>query len=215
MARTAVTQSRQTINNLVRNGDFEYAPAFTAATNTGGVWVDGTAAGSTASSSPYGWGTVAILGGSTAEFDSVEKHSGSYSLKCVSPASSSLDVRYGAKGSAASNAPYSIPVSPLTSYTFTCWFKTSVTTPGSGAVGCRVNLVERTGAYGFVVANNVTEIFTTTGWTSYTLTITTSATTAYLLPSVLVGDGTQTRATIAWLDDITLSPTTPITRDVV
>lgn len=67
--------------NLVKNGDFEYAPPFVAATNTtSSVWVDGTAAGS-ASNDVIGWYKITGVGTHAASFDSVVKNSGNYSMK--------------------------------------------------------------------------------------------------------------------------------------
>ena len=56
MPRTALTfPKRKTVENLLTNGDFEYAPPFTAATTSATRFIDGTATGSANNYSPYIW----------------------------------------------------------------------------------------------------------------------------------------------------------------
>lgn len=64
------------------------------------------------------------------------------------------------------------------------------------------------------VNNVVTNVVTSTDWTKYELTFTTGATVRFITPSCLVtgNDGDGTLIMDAWFDNITLYPTTAITR---
>jgi hypothetical protein len=214
MARTNAT--RQSINNLVRNGDFEFAPEFTAATTGNDCWIDGTASGSLINST-YTWAkfTGGTAGSQAARFDSTEAHTSGQSMKISTTAvGSAIAV---SSGLSVSNKSVPISILPSTSYTGTAWIKTTANS-GSATTGAKVRFTERNAANTTSLVNNfVGAITTTTPWTFYTVTFTTSATSYFILPilEVVGNDGTGTLVMDAWFDDITLSPTTPIVRDVV
>jgi hypothetical protein len=201
--------------NLVYNGDFEYAPVVNIPTTTQFRWIDGTAAGNTVPTVIFGWGLEALSGTGSAGFDSSEKYSGSYSMK-LSSAAVSTTVTVSPKANS-SFINSTVPVLPSTSYTVTARIKTNITS-GTATTGAQIKASQLSG-------NNTTEvtgtvvidgIITTQGWTSYTSTFTTSATTRFIKMQLrLVNDGAATLVGDAWFDDITLTKTTPETRTAV
>lgn len=203
---------RKTVENLVANGDFEYAPAFTAATTGSSRWIDGTAAGST-SISQYGWGMIKT-GTVSAQFDTAVKKSGTTSLKLSTASTSSYieaDV-YSVFGTA---KLYLIPALPSTLYTLSFWMKTEYIS-GDSSQGATVGLPEYNGT-GAVVRDNTgvgAVLKTTTDWTYYSYTVTTQSTTRFLnvQPRIFGHTGTATLQMNAWFDDIKLTKTTPDSR---
>lgn len=215
MARTNAT--RQSINNLIRNGDFEFAPEFTAATTTSGKFIDGTALGS-ATNNIYAW---AITGnaGFAASFDATQSHSGATCLKLSTTATGSYVEAYrpDIKGSTAGQYfGKNIPITPSTSYTYSFWMKTNYVSGGATNGACLTLLFSNDVGTGTGATAAVTSpiVKTTTDWTQYTGTFTANAVTNYVQISCRVygHQGTATLIMDAWFDDITLSPTTPITR---
>lgn len=210
------TKIRKQVNgNLVYNGDFEYAPVVNVATTTGSRWIDGTAGGS-ATNSIFGRYLVGA-GTYSGLFDSSTKYSGSYSLKISTLATASQVYVQPTTGTSASLLQqYAIPVLPSTSYTLTYKMKTNYVS-GDSNDGAYGEISEFTGAGGLVLATTGTKVKTTTDWTTYTVTLTTGATTRYavLYQRIFGHTGSATLIMDAWFDDITLTPTTPITRTAV
>lgn len=198
--------------NLVENFDFEVAPTFVAATATRNRWIDGTSGGSTANTT-YKWAlndTNSSSSNVTAQFDTVSPNKGLYSMKlstlgvnrvaCVATAKSN---------SVADVSATSLRINPNTSYTYSVWMKTNYVS-GDSDDGAYVQFTERNAAASSIASTTTTKVKTTTGWTKYTGTFTSSATTVYL-DILLFVRGTTGAATLimdAWFDDIYLAPTT-------
>jgi len=202
---------RKNLNNLIFNGDFEYAPAFTAATTTNAGWIDGTASGSAANAG-YGW-CFAKDQTASAQFDTSEKKSGNYSMKL-----STLAVNSGARANqfrstSALTAEGYMPVLPSTSYTVSGWVKTNLISGSSRGAYIRAQEFNGTSTTA-IVTNETTYIPTTTDWTYYTKTFTTNSDTRFIaVGALIVGTtGTATLIMDAWFDDIVLTKTTPDTR---
>lgn len=200
-------------DNLVYNADFEYAPAFTA-TQTGGGWIDGTLAGS-ATNNNFGWhgngsGTRSI------QFDSSNSHGGTYSLKASTLAAASyVEIRSNKVGSTYNTAPgVGFDMKPSTSYTLSYWMKTNYTS-GSSSHGAYISMLEAQGdGTNTGSAMAPTYVQSTTGWTKYTFTFTTAATTrrGHIEPRIYGHTGSANLIMDAWFDDIVLKPTTAVTR---
>lgn len=205
MARTNAT--RQSINNLVRNGDFEFAPEFTAAQTTMSRYLNGTATGTT-SSTPYGL-YVGGAAGVGVQIDPVTKYSGDNSLKIVLPANKWVEVSIGLTGYGSTLTH--MLVEPDTSYTMSARIKADLSGSSSGA---KIIAYETTGVFGAIKSSGTTAIVTTTDWTLYTTTFTTAATTRFIRICAAASSdtGAATLNGTVWFDNITLSPTTPITR---
>lgn len=215
----SVASARQPISNLVKNYNFENAPPFTAA-QTSGVnrWIDGSAGGLVSDTAyPYGWGTITITNGVSIKYDTSVYYSGTTSMKLSTTATNSAVAVASSKGTSVSDGVLTgIPVTPSTSYTLSFMMKTNYVS-GDATSGAYVDLSERTGGYATVLNTPSTKVKTTTGWTSYSITVTTGATTRFIMPllRVIGNDGTATLIMDAWFDDIVLTPTTPITRTAV
>lgn len=204
---------RRSIANLVYNGDFEYAPAFTAATTTNTRWIDGTAGGSSASQGPYGWRTAINAGTFSAQFDDTVSKNGRYSMKLTTSAGGWTDIVTGYS----TMQPTLIPVLPSTSYTVSGWIKTSYLS-GDGSTGARIFVNTYTGARAYITTPGATTpIKTTTDWTYYSHTFTTSSDARYATVPVSIrgNDGAATLSMTAWFDDIVLTKTTPDARTTV
>lgn len=212
--RSAVTTPRRKVDNLIFNGDFEYAPAFTAATTTSQRWIDGTSGGST-TNNIYGWGTN-LSGTTSVQFDSSEKKFGNNSLKIsLLAAGSYAEVNKYGSNTTQFYKSYLIPALPSTSYTVTWWMKTNYVS-GDASQGATVGLIEFNGAFSATTFNSGSgaTIKTTKDWTQYSFTITTQSTTRFLnvQPRIYGHTGTATLIMDAWFDDIVLTKTTPDTR---
>lgn len=198
--------------NLVYNGDFEYAPPSGAnvATTTNNRWLDGTSGGST-TNALFGWFLNVGAGSAAGLIDSSTPHSGNYSIKSSTTATSSASTVEN-NSATALNA---LPISPSTSYTLTYWMKT-VANSGAATTGAQVVLSERSGSFSGGASTSSTGVTTTTGWTQYQLVWTTASTARYLIVKLNVtgNDGAATLVMDAWFDDITLTPTTNTTRSL-
>lgn len=202
--------------NRVRNGDFEIAPTFTAATNTTARFIDGTAAGSAALLSSYRWGIISGTTANTftAQFDNSEKYAGTYSMKLSTGAvASALEVGPFTAYSVVNLQRCAVPCLGSTAYTCKFWMKTSLTS-GTSNDGAFVNINERTVANGGSVNNYSTKILTTTDWTQYTIQFTTASATRFLVPRMGVAgsSGAATLVMDAWFDNLEIYPTTEATR---
>jgi hypothetical protein len=213
VTRTAITGPyRQPANNLVVNGSFDYAPAFTAATTSSGTWIDGTAAGSSTNDA-YRWryNTFNAATGS-ASLDTTTTHGGVASLKLtqavagvgpIACATSSLNAQVGLNES---TTQYLFPVQPSTSYTLTAWVKTALTSANSKGVD--IHVAHYNGKVFANFSHLAAFIGDTQDWTMQTLTFTTAATASYVAIQVRIEGETGS----AWFDDISLAPTSGITR---
>lgn len=191
--------------NLVYNGDFEYAPPFTAATTANSRFIDGTAGGNSSLDLHFKWRTNGASNNFTAQYDSVEKKSGSYSMKVsLTNAAGYAGITWGNQNTTSTM----IPVLQNTSYTMSGWVKTTGVSPGAA----RIDMIEYDGALGTPAVQSTTAVGGTTDWTFYTKTFTTGSTTRFIQPRAVLGTGAVSSA---WFDDIQLRPTTPVTRGVV
>jgi len=202
--RTANTfPQRKTPDNLLSNGNFEYAPPFTAATTGSGRWIDGTAAGSL-TNSVYKWRLSVGAGTPSAQYDNTVYKNGANSLKVTSGVGGWAEVINGTA------KDFFVPVLPSTSYTLSGWIKTEYIS-GDATVGAQMFAYEYSGAIVGGSLRTTTAIKTTTDWTEYSVTFTTASTTRYLAigNSIKGHNGTATLSMIAWFDDITLTTTAP------
>ena len=208
VTRNALTFARQPVDELVRNGDFEYAPAFTAATTTSGRWIDGTAGGS--STNVYGWYTN-FAGTGAIQFDSTVRDSGSNSLKVSTTAINSIAYALTTEIGLNSGASY-YSLLPSTSYTLTFRMKTSLVS-GTSRVAF-VRHTQYTGAKASSTGTDSTYVNTTTDWTTYTISFTTEATTRFGHTRCYVWgqEGAATLIMDAYFDNISLKLTTPVGR---
>lgn len=193
-------------DKLLQNGDFEFAPAFTAPTTGSSRWIDGTANGST-NISQYGWGMIKT-GTASAQFDTTVKQSGTTSLK-LSTASVSSYIEADVYNTLATGEPksYLIPALQSTSYTLSFYMKTEYIS-GDSSQGATVGLAELNGVLTVIRDNTGTGavLKTTTGWTYYSFSVTTLSTTRFInvQPRIFGHTGAATLQMNAWFDDITL-----------
>lgn len=203
MPRTALTfPKRKTVENLLTNGDFEYAPPFTAATNTAGNWIDGTAAGSS-TNSIYKWSIPAagLAGGGNISFDSTVSKSGTYSLKVSTGTVAGTAVASRTLSSVITKVEADttlMPALPNTSYTLTAFVKTN--NAATNAVYADIRQYDGTLAASTTTPTN--KLSGTNDWTPITVTITTGSSTRYL--GVLLRNAVTGNVSDAWFDDITL-----------
>lgn len=201
-------------DNLVYNGNFEYAPPTNTTLTINARYIDGTSGGSS-TNTLFGWATFNTSGSIQALFDAANSHRGAYGLK-ISTLGSGAQLQVSNMTGTASMPALGIPVLNNTSYTYSFWMKTQLNS-GSALTGAQMFLREYSGA--LVGGNNNTSvgILTTTGWTQYFVTFTTANSTRYVLPklSIVGNDGAGTLIMDAWFDDIVLVPTTNTTRNLV
>lgn len=209
-------QRRATWDNLQRNGDFELSPAFVAPTTSTSVFITGTATGS-ATNDAYTWATNKG-GTATAQFDTAEKYSGSYSMKVSTTATGSFMYARTIAGTATHQKLRlgAINASPSTSYTVEGYIKTNLVS-GSAASGARIALVQYNSAATALTTSMTTAVTTTTEWTRYTFAVTTQATCNFIEVQcrVVGNDGTATLIMDAWFDDVIVRPTTEVVRSSV
>ena len=193
--------------NLVKNGDFEYAPPFTAATNTGSRWIDGTAAGSTTNDT-YRWYFILGVGNVQASFDTTVNHSGNASLKIEATNTTGrgrvLHSPFEATTTPQLIRQYGIPVLPNTTYTFSGWIKTLNVV--SNSIRFQVLEYDSNGTSG-ASSNTSFAPAGTADWTQYTFTFTTASTAAYI--HVKCDMAAAGAAMTAWYDDVTILPVYP------
>lgn len=204
------TKLRKLVNvNLVYNGDFSYAPPFTAAANVPLRWIDGTASGSV-TNKLFGWALQTGGANQTAKY---ETSSGISSILLDGTAASGLDVEVFSDLSPFNTL--SVRCLPNTSYTLTYYLQTNVTSGSSK--GAFATLSERSITGGLNTQTEGTAINTTTGRTAYTITLTTQSTTRFLLIKLGLIQSLSpfTLAMTARFSDVQLRPTTPVTRAVV
>lgn len=189
-------------NSTLYNGGFEVTPAIiTAATNTATRWIDGTAAGSTASRA-LGWATApgAITAPAEAGFDTSIKRSGNASLK-LSTLSAIGSVTAGTYQTLNVQQLQFLPLLPSTTYTLVGYIRTNnVITNGSfidvrefnaaGSAGTTTSTAKLSG--------------TDTSFRVVTSTFTTASTTRF--GCIFLRLNVAGNTSDAWFDDITLVP---------
>lgn len=196
--------------SLIRNWDFELVPTFTAATATAGRWIDGTSGGST-SNDLFAWAVEGInsAGTFTARYDTTVFSGGAASLKISTTAAASAVSASTVRsvGTASLVLTGGIPCLPNTTYTMTYRMKT-LANSGAATTGAYAFLRTYTNAGASLATVEGTKIQTTTDWMDYTITITTGATAAFLVPMLRVvgNDGAGTLIMDAWFDSIVLRP---------
>jgi hypothetical protein len=200
-----------TNHNLVFNGDFEYAPPFSAAQTASSTWIDGTAAGSS-TNDLFGWAPT--KGGTAAvQFDNTVRYSGSYSLKVSTTATASFVEARTLVGTVnmARMQQYGIPVLPSTTYKLSYKMKTNYVS-GDSSDGAGISVLEYTVAASSATTDSTTRVKTTTDWTDYSLNFTTTSTSRYIVVYCLVygHTGTATLIMDAWFDDIVVTPLYPL-----
>lgn len=205
--------------NLIPNGNFELYPPGNVATTTSSRIIDGTAGGSSAAAPnalPLRWIIAGGTGTFSALYDRTIFKTGSASLKLsISAVTSYIEVFQSTifGGSGGYNQK-SIPVLPSTSYTYSFWMKTNYVS-GTATNGAAINFIEsKNDGSDASHQTLVGYVKTTTDWTFYTGTITTTSSTSFILVNPLIY-GHQGAATLimdAWFDEITLKPTTVVTR---
>jgi hypothetical protein len=211
--RTANTfPQRKTPDNLLSNGNFEYAPPFTAATNTTSRWIDGTAGGSGASQSPYTWGLFGASLSTSAQFDTAQTKTGQYSLKLSTLSANRICTVAPQIAVTNQGIP---PALPSTTYSYSFWMKTNKTSGDSA--GAYIDFLERVGSGSAGASHLSTQVNTTTDWTYYSGSFTTTANCRFITPKLFVEGNTGTATLImdAWFDDITLIKVPANARTVV
>jgi hypothetical protein len=206
-ADTVMKPRKNVGGNLIPNGNFEFAPPFTAATAVNNRYIDGTAAGSTTNKVFGPWGTNS--GGTYAiQFDSSTSHSGLYSLKLSTTAINTYSLACNGIATAASALADGASVLPSTSYTLAWWMKTNYVSGSAG--GTNIAILECDGGGNTVTTTrSATQLVTTTAWTAYSLTVITSANTRFIQIEIGVqgNNGAGTLIMDSWFDDIVLLPT--------
>jgi len=211
--RTANTfPQRKTLANLLSNGNFEYAPPFTAVTTTAARFIDGTATGSSNTEYVYKWRNSSIATSTaSASYDSTVYRSGNYSLKLSTTTIGAIAATtYGNLDTVSSIKTSLIPVLPNTTYTISGWAKTN----NAAADSVKISIFEFTGVSTSSNQNSSTNTLTgTNDWTLLTLTFTTAGATRYL--TVAPRNNVAGNISDAWFDDITLTKVPADARTVV
>lgn len=212
--RTANTfPQRKTPDNLLSNGNFEYAPPFTAATTTALRWINGTSGGSNNTESPYGWWLPSsFVASASAQYDTSVYRSGTASLKL-----STLDATGVANALSGSNfnkqavEETAMRVLPNTTYTLTGWAKTNNVKTNS----VYMDALEYVGSIATTTITATNKLSGTNDWTQLTTTFTTNSNTRYLF--IVLRNAVAGNVSDAWFDDITLTKTYPVksTRSLV
>lgn len=222
--RESPHKARKVINgNLVKNGDFEYAPPFTAVTTVTDRWIDGTNNGST-TNNIFGWKLASTSLSPTVTSISARytNVSGRNSIQVVSVGamrkSGATVTALGVFNTAYTGATLLevdrtnlIPVLPNTTYTLSDDYYTSQIDAGITPV---VTAVEYDGTLTRIATNTVngaTDV--SVDWRSLTGRFTTAATTRYLAISARMQAGggvdfDNGNATVAF-DNVSLTPVFP------
>lgn len=212
--------ARRSLNgNLIYNGDFSRQPAVNSnPTTSDDRWIDGTTTESYIAFGMdcwYGWATNNAAFASGAQFDASKGYNAMH-ISSIN-AGANMEVAPYRSDTAVDRIRYGIPVNPSTSYTLTYSLETTYTS-GDSSDGAYMYLRQYNNQGTTVTTTNAsTKVKTATSKTTYTLTITTGATTQYIAPVMtLVGNsGTGTLIMDAWFSSLQLNLTTPITRTAV
>lgn len=192
--------------NMVKNGNFEYAPPFTAATTGSGVWVDGTTAGS-ATNDLFNWYKINGVSTFVASFDSAVKNSGTYSMKIEATNTTGrgrvMNTPFEATTTEALVKQYGIPVQRGLDYRLTAYVKTNNVPASSVKIA-----VQFFTALGVAISSTNSAFFPATqDFTIYTAVIT-APTTADFARIAFSQDVAGTVCQ-AWIDDLTFLPVYP------
>lgn len=204
-------KKRTNINdNLVYNGDFEYAPPFTAAQTTTSAWLDGTSTGSS-TNNIFGWAipTSGLTSSANVSFDSTVSYRGEKSLKLstLNATGTAVVAQTLSAGTPSLIDTVNLKsVLPNTSYTLTAWVKTNNVVTNSVYIDIR----EYAGDRSTITTTSSSKLSGTNDWTNLRVTVTTSSTTRYI--GVILRNAIAGNISDAWFDDIVLKPTTATNR---
>lgn len=192
--------------NMVKNGDFEYAPPFTAATTTSSRWIDGTATGST-TNDLFRWYHIVGVANYASSFDTTTKRSGTASLKIEATDTSgrgrALSAPFEATTTESLVRQYGIPCLATSDYDLSCYIKTNNCQSNS----IRLQIQYFNGSGTSLGTTNGTYQAGTQDWTAYNLRFTTLSGTQYFIVKFtmdVAGSICQ-----AWLDDLSITPVYP------
>lgn len=193
--------------NMVLNGDFEYAPPFTAITTGGNVWLDGSAAGS-ATNDLFRWYKINGAGAYAASFDSTTKYAGNYSIKMEETDATGrgrlLTAPFESGTTAALIAQYGIPASASTDYDVSAYIKTNLANASSVRIIVLFYTATGTQSGSYMGPFQAS----TQDFTLATGRFTTASTTAYLV--IKLDDNTASGAAHqVWFDSVSLLPVYP------
>ena len=210
-------KTRKLVNdNLVYNGNFEYAPPINVSSTAGNAWIDGTVGGSS-TNNLFGWRAELSAGSMSSQFDNSTSRSGNWSLKCSITTINSRAEIWSTYNSSVSLLQYAIPLKSGTTYKLSGWIKTQVNS-GASTTGAYffVNVYSGTGTY-ITTPITTTQVNTTTGWTYYENSFTASANNNLAIVGMAINGTTGTGTLImdAWFDDIVLVPTITPTRTLI
>lgn len=210
------SKARQVVNaNMVKNGDFEYAPPFVAATTAAAKYIDGTTSGPSVNLNETakmfgGWALITTNGSGSAQYDSTVSRSGTYSMKVSNTGTGGNSLVGQGTPTSFPNFPNDelIRVNPSTQYILTAWVKTFNVVTNSVYVDVR----EYSSIGNNAVTTSTNKLTGTNDWTQVTATFTTAATSYYA--RLFLRNSVSGNISDAWFDDIVLKPTTAITRTV-
>lgn len=201
-----VSQARLPNNGIfIKNASFEpeQSPAFTAATTTRSVFVNGQAAGS-AADDQYGWALGGAADAVSAQFDTSKANFGTGSFKLSNTNATGRArgllipaANYGTI--AAAHEKYLIPCKANTTYTLTCYAQCT----NAPTNGVSIGLGGVTGAGGtasLTLSNRLSGTVST--WTLLTVSVTTGASDKFLC--IQLNNDTAGNVCDAWFDDLLL-----------
>lgn len=185
--------------NIAPNGDFELVPSFTAATNTAGRFIDGTAAGSTTTKT-YKWAIPSAGPSSpyTAQFDTSVFYAGTASMKLSTTSIAGALVVATTANLTTPPVDEVINLLPSTTYTISAMVKTNNVFTNS----VYVDLREYNSSRAALVTTSTSKLTGTNDWTQLSVTVTTNASTAYgaiILRNINAGNISD-----AWFDNVRL-----------
>ncbi len=201
-------KARKQVNgNMVKNGDFEYAPPFTAITTTSARFIDGSAGGST-TNDLFGWYLINGAGTFGASFDTSTKFTGTASLKLEATDATgrgrALSAPFESTTTIALINTYGIPAQPSTDYILTAYVKTA----GASASSVRIQALFFTADGAQSGSSNSSFQGATQDFTLVSLPFTTASTTRFIV--IKLDDNTSPGAAHqAWFDDVKLLPVYP------
>jgi hypothetical protein len=207
-SQTPAKSRKLSVNaNMVKNGDFEYAPPFTAATNNASArWIDGTSSGSL-TNDLFGWWNIVGVSTFAGSFDSTTKRSGLYSLKIeatdVTGRGRVTNCPFETTTTQTLIRQYGIPVKENQDYLLSGYIKTNNVT----ASALRLSVQFFTGSGTALTSSAGSFLPATQDFTLESRVITTPATAQYVR---IVFDLTAAgNICQAWLDDLTFTPVYP------
>jgi trimeric autotransporter adhesin len=199
------------------NLGFENVPSpNTAPTSTANRWIDGTAAGSTATMPPFGWAIPGSgLGGTgaNAQFDTSIFRTGGASMRLSNPnVGSGISVAtFRTNPPTATTVPLeAFPILPSTQYIITGYIRTN-NVPSNGAY---IDFRQFGEAGGAALATTSTNKLsgTDTSWRQVTITVTTNASARF--GSIMLRNFVTGNICDAWFDDITVEMVGPLVKAV-